>query len=87
VSRRWKLIEKKRKIHPTGAMVAFVSINGSNLRTDSAYNEVFKDSRHFWMMMNRRIVIAISSSPLSPIWNRERRGCFKIYFAFGFCEL
>jgi hypothetical protein len=79
VSRRWILIEKRRKIHPTRTMVAFGSINGSNLWSDPAHDEVFEDLRHFWKIVNGRIAI---SSSLSPIWNRrERRGSSKIWFS------
>lgn len=45
--RRRILVEKRRKIQATGAVVAFVSVNGSNLRSDPAHNEVLEDWRHF----------------------------------------
>jgi len=64
------LIEKGRKVEATRAMIAFASVDGSNLWSDPAHHEVLEDSRHFF---RRSFVV---TSPF-PSQKREREGALR----------
>lgn len=68
------LIEKRRKVHPTRAMVAFASVDGSNLWSDPAHHEVLEHSRHFFCDL-------VWLLPLSPLRNAREKGCFEIWLS------
>lgn len=63
------LIEKRRKVKATGAMEAFVTVDGSNLRSDPAHHEVFEDSRHFGLSFQRFVNGGIEGNAISSIFS------------------
>jgi len=66
------LVEKRRKVQATSAMVPFVSVHGSNLGSDPAHHEVLEDSRHFfWRWRIQEFLYLISSPFPSPKPKRE----------------
>lgn len=64
------LIEQRRKVHATRAIITFASVDGSNLWSDPAHHEVLEDSRHFFC---RSFMV---TSPF-PSQKSEREGALR----------
>lgn len=76
------LVEKRRKVQATSAMVPFVSVHGSNLGSDPAHHEVLEDSRHFFWRWRIQEFLYLISSPF-PSPKPEREGVLRDLAAIG----